>query len=209
MPEVIYGKAIPFPYDNVDTDQIIPAQFLKLLYKKGLGKYLFYRWRYDEKGNERPDFVLNDTKFKDGSILVAKKNFGIGSSRENAVWALVDYGIKAVLAESFGDIFYGNSVKNGLACIKLPSEALDKIINLAYSGNLYLTIDFKKKQVLYEGVSVPFEIDEYSRKRLISGENEIEYTLKNYSDKIAEHEKNMKNFMKSNLNDVIRTLVEG
>ncbi len=209
MQEKIQGKAIPLPLDNVDTDQIIPAQYLRLLEKKGLGKYLFYRWRYDESGKPKKDFVLNDPKFKDGSVLVARKNFGIGSSRENAVWALTDYGIKAVLAESFGDIFYGNSIKNGLACIKLDKKIIDEIIEKSMNGNLFVTIDLANRKVIYEGKEVSFEIEEYARRRLISGQSEIDYTLSHYLDKIEEYEKNVKSFMKTNINETLKKLLEG
>ncbi len=209
MPEKIEGKVIPLPLDNVDTDQIIPAQFLRLLDKKGLGKYLFYRWRYDDKERPRSDFVLNDPRFKDGSVLVAKKNFGIGSSRENAVWALTDYGIKAVIAESFGDIFYGNSIKNGLACIKLKENIVNEIIERGKDGTLSLVIDLLNKKVVYDGKEVSFEMEEYARRRLISGQSEIDYTLSHYLSKIEEHEKNMKNFMKTNLDYTLRKLIEG
>ncbi|MDP8023993.1 MAG: 3-isopropylmalate dehydratase small subunit [Nitrososphaeria archaeon] len=209
MPEKIEGRAIPLPLDNVDTDQIIPAQFLRLLEKKGLGKYLFYRWRYDERERPKSDFVLNDPRFKDGSVLVAKKNFGIGSSRENAVWALTDYGIRAVIAESFGDIFYGNSIKNGLACIKLDEKTVNEIIEKARDGNLSVTVDLLNKKVIFDGKQVSFEIEEYARRRLMSGQSEIDYTLSHYLDKIEEHEKSMKAFMKTNLSETLKKLIEG
>ncbi|MGC9145451.1 MAG: 3-isopropylmalate dehydratase small subunit [Nitrososphaeria archaeon] len=209
MPEKIEGKAVPLPLDNVDTDQIIPAQFLRLLNKEGLGRYLFYRWRYDEKERPKSDFVLNDPRFRDGTVLVSKKNFGIGSSRENAVWALTDYGIKAVLAESFGDIFYGNSIKNGLACIKLPESVLDDITEKAKDGKLTVTVDLLNKKVVYAGKEVSFEIEEYARRRLMSGESEIDYTLSHYSKKIEEYERNMKSFIKTNLSEPLKKLIEG
>ncbi|MGC9208307.1 MAG: 3-isopropylmalate dehydratase small subunit [Nitrososphaeria archaeon] len=209
MPERISGKAAPFPYDNVDTDQIIPAQFLKLLQKKGLGKYLFYRWRFDESGNPRADFILNTPKYRDASILIAGKNFGIGSSRENAVWALVDYGIKAVLAESFGDIFYGNAVKNGLACIVLPESTLHELRESAERRELYLTIDFARKVIEYDNRNIEFQIDEYARRRLITGESEIEYTMKNYLKRIEEYEKRMPSFAARGIDSVTRRILEG
>ncbi len=209
MPEIIESKAMPLPLDNVDTDQIIPAQFLRLLEKKGLGKYLFYRWRYDEKEKLKSDFVLNDPKFKNASILIAKNNFGIGSSRENAVWALTDYGIKAVIAESFGDIFYGNSIKNGLACIRLDEKIIDDMVQRAKDGNLSIKIDLINKKVIYDEKEASFEIEEYARRRLISGQSEIDYTLSHYLDKIEEHERNMKSFMKTNISEALKKLIEG
>ncbi len=209
MPERISGKAAPFPYDNVDTDQIIPAQFLKLLQKKGLGRYLFYRWRFDESGNPRADFILNDPRYRDASILIAGKNFGIGSSRENAVWALVDYGIKAVLAESFGDIFYGNAVKNGLACIALPESVLRELRERAERSELYLTIDLGRKVIEYDDRSLEFNVDEYARRRLMTGESEIEYTMRNYLNRIEEYEKRMPSFAARGIDSVTRRILEG
>ena len=202
------GKAVPLMMDNVDTDQLIPAEFLKLLERKGLGKYLFYRWRYDNQGRERPDFVLNDPRFKDGTVLIGLRNFGIGSSRENAVWALIDYGFRAVLAESFGDIFYENAVKNGLIPVKLDLAALQEIGELAKSGSLYVTIDLENKTVLYDEKRVSFQMDESVRKRLMSGKSEIEITLE-YSDLISEFERKMPEFLKVKMDTEKRALIEG
>ncbi|MEM0123332.1 MAG: 3-isopropylmalate dehydratase small subunit [Conexivisphaerales archaeon] len=202
------GKAVPLLMDNVDTDQLIPAEFLKLLEKRGLGKYLFYRWRYDQKGNENSEFLLNDPKFKDGTVLIGLRNFGIGSSRENAVWALVDFGFRVVLAESFGDIFYENAVKNGLILVKLDINTLKKIGELAKSGNLIVTVDLEKKQVSYGGMSIGFQMDESVRKRLISGKSEIEITL-DYNEKIALFESKMPKFLKVNMEPEQRKIIEG
>ncbi|MGC8661836.1 MAG: 3-isopropylmalate dehydratase small subunit [Nitrososphaeria archaeon] len=202
------GKAVPLLLDNVDTDQLIPAEFLKLLEKKGLGRYLFYRWRYDQKGNENSEFLLNNPKFRDGTVLVGLRNFGIGSSRENAVWALVDYGFRVVLAESFGDIFYENAVKNGLILIKLDINTLQEIGELAKSGNLVVNVDLEKRNIMYAGKTVQFQMDESVRKRLMSGKSEIEITM-DYNGKIGEFEKMMPEFLKVKVGQDQRKLVEG
>ncbi|MCL4343445.1 MAG: 3-isopropylmalate dehydratase small subunit [Nitrososphaerota archaeon] len=202
------GKAVPLLMDNVDTDQLIPAEFLKLLEKKGLGKYLFYRWRYDQKGNENTGFLLNNSKFRDGTVLIGLRNFGIGSSRENAVWALVDYGFRVVLAESFGDIFYENAVKNGLILVRLDINTLREIGEMAKSGNLEVTVDLEKKRVSYGGKSVEFQMDESVRKRLMSGKSEIEVTM-DYNAKIAQYESRMPEFLKVKMEREQREIIEG
>ncbi|MDG6927169.1 MAG: 3-isopropylmalate dehydratase small subunit [Nitrososphaerota archaeon] len=202
------GKAVPLLMDNVDTDQLIPAEFLKLLEKKGLGRYLFYRWRYDQKGNENTGFLLNDIKFRDGTVLIGLRNFGIGSSRENAVWALVDYGFRVVLAESFGDIFYENAVKNGLILVRLDINTLREIGEMAKSGSLEVTVDLEKKRVSYGGKSVEFQIDESVRKRLMSGKSEIEVTM-DYNAKIAQYESRMPEFLKVKMEREQREIIEG
>lgn len=190
MPEpikVIEGKAMPLEAENVDTDQIIPAQFLKLISRKGLGRYAFYRWRYDEEGKPRPEFILNNPKFKGASILIAGENFGIGSSRENAVWALKDLGIKCVIAPSFGDIFYNNAAKNMLLCIKLPEPIVKQLQERAKTGNLHLRIDLEEQKINGE---IPFEVEPHIRERFLKGLDEISLTLekshliKNYEDKM-------------------------
>lgn len=204
----ISGKAVPLLRDNVDTDQLIPAEFLKLLEKKGLGKYLFYRWRYDQNGNEIKEFVLNDPKFKDGTVLIGLRNFGIGSSRENAVWALLDYGFKVVLAESYGDIFYENAVKNGLILVKLDAKTLQEIGELAKNGDLTVTVDLEKREILFSGKKALFQMDESVRKRLISGKSEIEMTME-YESRISQYENKMPEFLKVKMSSEQRKLIEG
>jgi len=197
MPEpikVIEGKAAPLRLENVDTDQIIPAEFLKILGKKGLGRYCFYRWRYNEDGSLREDFVLNNPKYRDASILIAEKNFGIGSSRENAVWALQDFGIKCVIAPSFGDIFYVNSMKNMLLCIKLSEEQVRMLQELAEKETLILKIDLVENAIKYKDKILNFEIDKVVRERFLHGLDEIEITLK-YIEKIKKYEDNMPSFL--------------
>jgi 3-isopropylmalate dehydratase small subunit len=172
----ISGKAVPLAAEDVDTDQIIPAQFLRLLTKKGVGKYLFYRWRYHEDGRPKPGFVLDDPKFKGAKILIAGKNFGIGSSRENAVWALVDHGIECVIAPSFGDIFYNNASKNYLTCVRLPPEQVATLLSKAESGNLVLTVDLAKREVNGAGFLSKFEIEPAVLRKLTERKDDIDIT---------------------------------
>jgi 3-isopropylmalate dehydratase, small subunit (EC 4.2.1.33) len=199
MPEpitVMRGKAAPLEADDVDTDQIIPAEFLKIIEKRGLGKYLFYRWRYSEDGSKKPGFALDDPKFRDASILIAGKNFGIGSSRENAVWALVDFGIRCIIASSFGDIFYNNASKNGLLCIKLPEDKVRQLRESARSGELYLTIDLPAQAITTPvGESIRFEIEPHVKERLVKGLDDIAITLSKYGEKIKKFEEGMPRFL--------------
>jgi 3-isopropylmalate dehydratase small subunit len=198
MPEPvrrIVGKAAPLEMDDVDTDQIIPAQFLKVLSRKGLGKYLFYRWRFDEDGKPKEGFVLDRKEFRDAVILVAGRNFGIGSSRENAVWALMDFGIRCVIASSFGDIFYGNSVKNGLLCIRLDEETVKRLRSEAAKGGLTLDIDVEAETIkLPSGETINFKLEPNVKRRLLEGLDEIEATLREYGDKIRAYEAKMARF---------------
>ncbi|MEM0079303.1 MAG: 3-isopropylmalate dehydratase small subunit [Nitrososphaerota archaeon] len=192
---VIEGKAVPFKYENVDTDQIIPSEFLKIMSKRGIGRYCFYRWRYREDGSLNPDFILNNPKYSDASILIAGKNFGIGSSRENAVWALKDMGIKCIIAPSFGDIFYMNSVKNLLLCIKLPEEHVEKLQDMAEKIELYLKIDIENSTINYPGGEMKFDLDQTVKERFLKGLDEIETTLTYYGEKIKEYEDKMPSFI--------------
>jgi len=193
---LVEGKVAPLPIENIDTDQIIPAQFLKISKREGLGKYLFYRWRYDEQGNPKGGFVLDDPRYAGASILVTGRNFGIGSSREHAVWALMDYGIRAIIAPSFGDIFYENAVRNGLVCARVKEEDVRDMIEKALEGELYARIDLESKTITYRGRSVSFEIDETSRRRLVLGLDDIGITLELYSSAIAQYEQRMKEYIK-------------
>ncbi|MCS7133489.1 MAG: 3-isopropylmalate dehydratase small subunit [Candidatus Caldarchaeum sp.] len=199
MPEPVVrvvGKAAPLEADDVDTDQIIPAEFLKVIERKGLGRFLFYRWRYDDRGALKGDFVLDRPEFRDAKILVAGRNFGIGSSRENAVWALTDFGIRCVIASSFGDIFYGNASKNGLVCIKLSDENVSKMRNLAKTGNLQVAVDLESQTITYSGETISFTIEPHIRERLIKGLDDIQITIEKYSQKIAEYESRMPEYLK-------------
>jgi 3-isopropylmalate/(R)-2-methylmalate dehydratase small subunit len=173
------GLVAPLDKANVDTDQIIPKQFLKAIVRSGLGKGLFFDWRYRPDGSEDPGFVLNDPRYKGASILVARANFGSGSSREHAVWALDDFGIRAVIAPSFADIFRNNSMKNGLLPVVLSAAEVDHIFALMGEHPGYsLTIDLDKQTVSDSyGWSARFEIEPFARKCLLEGLDDIGLTL--------------------------------
>ncbi|HIO38968.1 MAG TPA: 3-isopropylmalate dehydratase small subunit [Rhodospirillales bacterium] len=166
----------PLPIINVDTDMIIPARFLKTIKRTGLGKSLFYTLRFDENGNEREDFVLNKTAYKNAEILVAGDNFGCGSSREHAPWALEDFGIRCVISSSFADIFYNNSFKNGILLIKLPQEDVDKLMEGAERGsNSTITVDLDAQKVTGpDGDVIEFDIDPYKKHCLLNGPDELQ-----------------------------------
>mgnify|MGYP000201928110 CR=1 FL=1 len=193
---VIEGKVAPLPIENIDTDQIIPAQFLKVTRREGLGKYLFYRWRYDEQGRPKEGFILDDPKYSGASILVTGRNFGIGSSREHAVWALIDYGIKAIIAPTFGDIFYENAARNGLICVKVREEIAKEIIEEALKREVYARIDLENKTLSYLGKNVSFEIEEGVRKRLMLNLDDIGLTLAFYEEAIKRFEEKIENYIK-------------
>ena len=173
-------KSIVTPFDkvNVDTDQIVPKQFLKLVQKSGFGKFLFFNWRYDEQENEKSDFVLNDTKYSGAQILLTRRNFGCGSSREHAPWALEDYGFRAIIAPSFADIFYNNCFKNGILPITLSSEIVDSLFN--YSGQI--SIDLSQQIVKTNNHSYNFEVDPERKRRLLNGLDDIGLTLQNETE---------------------------
>jgi 3-isopropylmalate/(R)-2-methylmalate dehydratase small subunit len=182
-------KTIVTPLDqiNVDTDQIIPKQFLKLVQKSGFGKYLFYNWRYDENENQKQDFVLNDNKYQNSKILVTGENFGCGSSREHAVWALQDYGFSVIIAPSFGDIFYSNCFKNGILPIQLEERMLEKLKHK--SGEL--EVDLENQLLKTNTEQIPFDINSYKKRILLEGLDDISQTLQ-LADKISEFEKHSK-----------------
>lgn len=182
-------KTIVTPLDqiNVDTDQIIPKQFLKLVQKSGFGKYLFYNWRYDENENQKQDFVLNDNKYQNSKILVTGENFGCGSSREHAVWALQDYGFSVIIAPSFGDIFYSNCFKNGILPIQLEERMVEKLKH--ESGEL--EVDLENQLLKTNTEQVSFDINSYKKRILLEGLDDISQTLQ-LQDKISEFEKHSK-----------------
>lgn len=190
----VVGKAVPLDAENVDTDQIIPAQFCKFIEKKGLGRYLFYRWRFDEEGHKRT-FILDREEFKDATVLVTGRNFGIGSSREFAVWSLYDFGIRCVVSSSFGDIFYANASKNGLVCVRLPEESVAAIREASKSGDLFVTVDLERMSLEYEGNQIPFAIEPYIRERIMKELDDISITVSLYEDRIRDHESRMPGFM--------------
>jgi 3-isopropylmalate/(R)-2-methylmalate dehydratase small subunit len=182
------GLVYPLNRKNVDTDQIIPKQFLKSIKRTGFGKHLFHNWRYNDDGSLNPNFNLNDPKYKDATIMVTGENFGSGSSREHAPWSLVDYGFRAIIAPKFADIFYNNSLKNGLLVIEIDEEQVNKWMKEAEEGELTLTVDLETKTVSDDkGTTVSFDIPEYNRQNLMNGWDEIDLTLQ-LEDKIKEYE---------------------
>jgi 3-isopropylmalate/(R)-2-methylmalate dehydratase small subunit len=183
------GVAAPLPIINVDTDKIIPKQHLKTVERTGLGKALFEELRYRDDGSENPDFVLNQPAYRQTKILVAGENFGCGSSREHAPWALMDFGIKCVIAASFADIFYSNSFKNGMLLIKLPQAVVNELMDDAKKGaNARLTVDLASQTITRpDGGTVKFDIDPFLKDCLLNGLDDIGLTLKKES-KIAAYE---------------------
>ena len=173
------GIAAPMPLVNIDTDMIIPKQFLKTIKRTGLGKNLFDEMRYDRDGNEIADFVLNQTAYRDAEIIVAGDNFGCGSSREHAPWALLDFGIRCVISTSFADIFYNNCFKNGILPVVLPQEAVDHLMDDARKGaNARITVDLPEQTVTAsDGTSFPFEIDPFKKHCLLNGLDDIGLSL--------------------------------
>jgi len=173
------GVAAPLPMINVDTDMIIPKQYLKTVVRTGLGKALFAEMRYDADGKERPDFVLNKPAYRNAQILVAGANFGCGSSREHAPWALLDFGIRCVIAPSFADIFYNNCFQNGILPIALPQEEVDKLMDDASRGaNATITIDLERQEIRGpDGGLIRFEIDPFRKHCLLNGLDHIGLTL--------------------------------
>jgi 3-isopropylmalate/(R)-2-methylmalate dehydratase small subunit len=173
------GIAAPLPLANVDTDKIIPARFLKTIKRSGLGIHLFDPLRFDAEGKERPDFVLNQPAYRRAEILIAHENFGCGSSREHAPWALLDFGIRCVIAPDFADIFYNNCFKNGILPVRLPRAICDALMEDArLGGNARITIDLRRQRVLRpNGEEIPFDVDSERRHLLLEGLDEIGQTL--------------------------------
>jgi 3-isopropylmalate/(R)-2-methylmalate dehydratase small subunit len=173
------GVAAPLPMRNVDTDMIIPKQFLKTIKRTGLGKSLFYEMRFDEAGKEQPDFVLNRPAYRTATILVTGENFGCGSSREHAPWALLDFGIRCVIASDFADIFYNNCFQNGILPIKLPQAEVDKLMDDADRGaNATLTVDLERQEIRGpDGGVIRFDIDPFRKHCLLNGLDNIGLTL--------------------------------
>jgi 3-isopropylmalate/(R)-2-methylmalate dehydratase small subunit len=173
------GVAAPLPLINVDTDMIIPKQFLKTIQRSGLGKNLFDEMRYDAAGNEIEDFVLNRPAYRKAQILVTGENFGCGSSREHAPWALLDFGIRCVIAPSFADIFFNNCFKNGILPIALPQEEVDKLMDDAKRGaNAVVTVDLENQVITGpDGGSIDFEVDPFRKHCLLNGLDDIGLTL--------------------------------
>jgi len=178
-------KSIVTPLDmvNVDTDQIIPKQFLKLVQKSGFGKFLFFNWRYDENKNLKSDFILNDSKYDGSKILVAGDNFGCGSSREHAVWALDDYGFSVIISSSFADIFFSNCFKNGILPISLDSKIVEKLLQETNS----VEVDLENQIIKTSSEDIPFEINSHKKKILLEGLDDIAQTFE-FEDNICAFE---------------------
>ena len=181
----VKGIVTPFDKVNVDTDQIVPKQFLKLVQKSGFGKFLFFNWRFDENENPKSDFILNDPKYDDSKILVAGDNFGCGSSREHAVWALQDYGFSVIISSSFADIFFSNCFKNGI----LPITLDQKIVEMLQQETNLVSVDLEKQTITTDSQEIIFEIDSHKKKILLEGLDDIAQTFQ-LEDKISEFEKN-------------------
>ena len=184
------GLVVPLDRANVDTDQIIPKQFLKRIERTGFGKFLFFDWRYLADGKANADFILNQPRYRGASILVAGKNFGCGSSREHAPWALAEYGIRAVIAPSFADIFANNCFKNGMLPIKVTKEDLEKLMDDAERGaNAVLSIDLEKQEITGpDGGTVHFNVDAFKKHCLLNGLDDIGLTMQK-SNSIVDFEK--------------------
>ena len=185
-------QSIPayLPIVNVDTDMIIPKQFLKTIKRTGLGKNLFYEMRYDDKGNEIKDFVLNKEPFNNSKILIAGKNFGCGSSREHAPWALLDFGITCVISSSYADIFYNNCFKNGILPIKINEEKIKQISE--YSARKEeIKIDLNEQKIIFGNNEIKFDLDQFKKKCLLEGLDDIALSLEK-SEKIESFEKKLK-----------------
>ena len=189
----LMGIAAPMPMINIDTDMIIPKQFLKTIKRSGLGVNLFYELRYDAAGAENPDFTLNKAPYREAKILIAGANFGCGSSREHAPWAILDYGIRCVIAPSFADIFFSNCFKNGILPITLPQSDIDKLLNDASRGaNATITVDLEKQEIRGpDGGKIHFDIDPFRKKCLVEGLDDIGLTLMK-KDRIDAYEEKAK-----------------
>lgn len=192
------GLVVPLDAANVDTDAIIPKQFLQKVNRTGFGKHLFHDWRFlDDAGQQpNPNFVMNKPRYEGASILLARENFGCGSSREHAPWALADYGIKAMIAPSFADIFYGNSINNQMVPVRLTEQEVGEIFQFV-EGNegAQLTVDLERMEVKANGKTYSFEIDEFRRHCLLNGLDNIGLTLQ-HEDKIADYETKIPSFLK-------------
>ncbi|MBY7144227.1 3-isopropylmalate dehydratase small subunit [Virgibacillus sp. NKC19-3] len=183
------GLVYPLNRTNVDTDQIIPKQFLKRIERTGFGQFLFYHWRFDDDGNERPDFGLNKPAYQGASILLTGENFGCGSSREHAPWALLDYGFRVIIAPSFADIFYNNALKNGIIPIQMDESTINQWMRRAQRTTLILDVDLEEQRIIDGNQHEEhFDIPAFHKEKLINGLDEIALTLK-LEDEIEAYEK--------------------
>jgi 3-isopropylmalate/(R)-2-methylmalate dehydratase small subunit len=183
------GIVAPVDRVNVDTDAIIPKQFLKRIERTGFGQFLFFEWRWDEQGNVNENFEMNKARYEGASVLISRANFGCGSSREHAPWAILDYGFNVVIAPSFADIFYNNCFKNGILPIKLSEEQVEDLFQRTAKHEGYkLTVDLENKTIIDEhGLSIAFDLDEHRRQFLLQGLDDIGLTLQ-HEDKISAYE---------------------
>ena len=183
------GLVAPVDRVNVDTDAIIPKQFLKRIERSGFGQFLFFEWRWDEKGNVIDSFSLNQPRYQGAEVLISRANFGCGSSREHAPWAILDYGFKVIVAPSYADIFYNNCFKNGILPIKLSEEQVEELFQRTANTEGYkLTVDLEHKTISDNaGLSIPFDLDEHRRQFLLLGLDDIGLTLQ-HEDKISAYE---------------------
>lgn len=186
-------KGIVAPVDrvNVDTDAIIPKQFLKRIERTGFGQFLFYEWRFDEAGNINPEFEPNKPRYEGASVLISRANFGCGSSREHAPWAIMDYGFRCVIAPSYADIFYNNCFKNGILPIKLSEEQVEELFQrTAQHDNYQLNVDLNEKTITDDyGLKIEFDLDEHRRQFLLQGLDDIGLTLQHESEILAYEQK--------------------
>ena len=191
---IVKSVLTPLARKNVDTDQIISKEFLKRIERTGFGQYLFYHWRFDAKDNANPNFVLNDSRFSTSEILVADENFGCGSSREHAPWAILDYGFRVVLAPSFADIFYSNCFKNGILPVRLAQKEIDSLLADGQKTPIELTVNLEQQTVsrLDSNEAYPFNIDSYSKEMLLNGWDEISLTI-HYDAQITAYEERVAN----------------
>lgn len=191
----VTGIVTPLDRANVDTDAIIPKQFLKRIERSGFGQFLFYDWRFDDEGNPKSDFVLNQKKYQGSPILLARDNFGCGSSREHAPWSLLDYGFRVIIAPSFADIFYNNCFKNGMLPIRLTTDQVDQLFQKASQEKPYqLTVDLETQTVYdSDNLNFSFEVDPYRRTCLLQGLDDISITLQSKS-KIEAYEQQLPNY---------------
>lgn len=181
------GQVVPMDRSDVDTDQLVPKQFLKRTERSGFGKFLFYDWRYLNDGSDNPAFELNRPEYKGATILLARRNFGCGSSREHAPWAIADYGFRVVIASSFADIFYNNSFKNGILLIRFSEQTVDELFRRTAQYPEYrLAVDLEAMSVSDEhGLTLPFELDEFRRNCLLKGLDDIGLTLEHEPEILA------------------------
>lgn len=192
------GLVVPLDAANVDTDAIIPKQFLQKVNRTGFGKHLFHDWRFLDDAGEKanPEFVMNQPRYQDASILLARENFGCGSSREHAPWALADYGIRVMIAPSFADIFYGNSINNQMVPVRLTEQEVDELFTYVHdTEGATITVDLEALSVTVNGKTYHFEIDDFRRHCLLNGLDNIGLTLQ-HEAKIAEYEAKIPSFLK-------------